>query len=255
MGEYQTLIAFGGLIFSGVVYAAIAALTESLPDNRGARILMAFGCALVAGLVLLFIYGGLIYLGAAGSGLFDVRISNAAFLSALFEKLFKSFGAPVFAFAAVLASLAAAVGLTVGVSCFFSRATKGRLPYKAIVIIICFVGLLISTLRINAITRCAVQVLIFLLPAASILVFLNVFRCPIIVNRGTFLGAVYSALAVSFLDMLPVLGIKGGIGAYMTSAIDALPFSVPGFTWVAPAMACGVFGTLCYGFFKAKKKS
>jgi LIVCS family branched-chain amino acid:cation transporter len=247
---YRTLDAFAGLIFSGVIFAAAAALQ---PDNYRARILMVYGGAVLAGFGLLFINGGLIYLGATGASFFDVRISNAALLTALVEKLFENFGPPALALAAIFACLSTAVGLTAGASLFFSRVTKDRLSYKAAVVITCALSLLTSTLGDDVMMRYAVQILTFIYPAAIVLILLNVFRCPIIINKGTFLGAVYSTLIVSFLEALPAMGIREGIGAYMTSLIYALPLAVHGLAWVTPVIVCGSLGTICYVFRKVKQ--
>jgi len=246
MDGYRTMDAFAGLIFSGAIFAAIAAFSANQPNSR-AQIIMACGATVVAGLGFLFICGGLIYLGAAGSGMFDVNIGDAAILAGLFGAIFKWFGPFALACAAILASLATVVGLTAGASSFFSRVTKEKLPYKTGVVIICAASLLASILGDDATMRYAVQILTLLYPAAIVLIGFNVIRCCII-NRGTFLGGVYAALIVSFLEAFPAV-----VGPYITSTIRVLPFFIHGLAWITPAIICGILGTIFYYFFgKAK---
>ncbi|MDR3264769.1 MAG: branched-chain amino acid transport system II carrier protein [Synergistaceae bacterium] len=234
---YQTLDVFGGLVFSGAVFAALVA---HRPDDRRAQMKMACGCTLVAGVSLLFIYGGLLYLGATGTDFFSEDMGRPALLLALIGRLFDRFGPQSLAFATIFACLTTAIGLTAGAAYFFDRVSKGGLPYRANVVVICVVSLLISMLGVDMIVSCAAPVLIFIYPAAIVLVLLNVFRSSFF-NRGTFLGAVYSTLLVGFLEMLPVLGIHDET---MLTAFSVLPFASHGFAWTVPAVVCGVLGTI-----------
>ena len=229
MDGYRTMDLFAGLIFSGAIFAAF---TAHQPDSRLMRAVIACGSTLVALLALLFINGGLIYLGATGSGVFDVSIGDGAVLAGIF-------GMPVvLAFVAVLACLSTAVGLTVGTSLFFSRVTKDKLPYKTCVAVVCAASVLTSVLGDDVTMRHALWLLTLIYPAAIVLAALNVLRCPLI-NRGTFLGGVYSALVVSFLNMM-------FLGGHITLRVDALPFFVHGLAWITPAIACAVLGTPIY---------
>ena len=246
IGGYRTMDVYGGLVFSGAIIAAVAARQL---DTQRTRIVITYGCAAVAGLGLVFIYGGLIYLGATGSSLFGAPMGNTVLLTGLIDALFKGFGPYGLAFTMILACLSAAVGLTAGASHFFSNVTKGKLSYKACVAVICAASLLLSAMEIDAITHCAAQLLVFIYPAAVVLVLLNVFRCRIIINRGTFIGAVYGALAVGFLEMLPE-----NFMPHVSSALRLLPFYVDGFAWAVPAIACGIFGTLCCALLRLYKK-
>jgi LIVCS family branched-chain amino acid:cation transporter len=235
---YQTLDVFCALVVSGAMIAAIAALQ---PDNRRAQVMMASGSALVAALGLLFIYGGLIYIGATGSDLFGIEMGNSAILIGLINALFRGHGSLILACAAIFACITTAIGLAAGASYFFSRVTKGKLSYKASVIIICVVSLLFSTLGVDAIIRYAEPILVFIYPTTIALVLLNVFRCRIM-NRGTFFGVTYGTLAVGFVEMFPAMGLREE--GYVVSAIEALPLFEYGLVWIVPAIVCGVLGTI-----------
>jgi LIVCS family branched-chain amino acid:cation transporter len=184
----------------------------------------------------------LLYLGSTGTAIFSPNTPHTALLIGFIDKLFGSLGHQALAFAAVFACLTTAIGLTAGASNFFRRLTRGRLPYKFNVVVICAVSLLISTLGVDAIVRYAAPVLICIYPTSIVLVLLNVFRCPLI-NKGTFLGAAYSTLLVGFFEMLPALGFPID---RTFSVFEILPFATHGFAWTAPAVAFGVLGTLLY---------
>jgi len=237
MDGYRTMSIFAVLIFSGAVFAALGAME---PGSRLARGLMSCGAILVALLTIFFICGGLIYLGAAGSGLLTIGMGEAAILSALVNSRF------VLVLAVLLACLSAVSGLTAGASLFFSRATGDKLPYKTGTAVICALSLLVAALGSDVITRYVTQVLTVMYPAVIVLAALNVIRCPLI-NRGTFLGGVYCALVVSFLDMMFLMG-------HTTISVEALPFFVHGLAWLAPSAACALLGTIVYYFVGKKGK-
>jgi len=232
---YRTMDIFAGLVFSGTVFAAFAAYQ---PDSRLTRGAMMFGSTLVALLALLFINGGLIYLGATGSGVFNVSAGDTALLANLFGM------PPVLALVAILACLATLAGLTAGASLFFSSVTKEKLSYKSCVVVLCAASVLASTLGDDVTMRWAVWLLSLLYPAVIVLVSLNIIRCPLI-NKGTFWGGVYGALIVSFLDMM-------FLGGHITFGVHALPFFVHGLAWITPAIVCAVLGTLLYYVFRRK---
>jgi len=237
MDGYRTMDIFAGLVFSGAVFAALAAYR---PDSRSARAAMACGGTLIALFAMLFINVGLIYLGATGASRLDAAIGDAA----VFTELFSAFGAPVFpAFVAIIACLAAMAGLTAGASHFFASVTKGGLSYMACVAMICTASIITATLD-DVMLRHALQVLTVLYPAVIVLVSLNVLRCRLI-NKGTFIGGVYSAILVGFLDMMFIKG-------YITFSTGALPFFVHGLAWITPAITCAVLGTVLYYFLGGK---
>ncbi|MCL2011033.1 MAG: branched-chain amino acid transport system II carrier protein [Synergistaceae bacterium] len=243
---YQTMDVFGGLVVAGAI---IATISELQPDDRRAQAAVAYSCGALAGLGLLLVYGGLIYIGATGSGIFEAHMDNVDLLVVLVEGLYQDYGALALACVAFFACLTTAIGLGAGASYFFSRATQGKLSYRNCVIAVCVVSVLISAMGVDTIIHYTEPILIFIYPSAIVLVLLNVFRCRWM-NRGTFIGATYCTLVVGFVDMLAVPGETEGIAAYMMSVIEVLPFSALGLAWVVPAVVGGILGTLRYGFGK-----
>jgi LIVCS family branched-chain amino acid:cation transporter len=237
---YQTLDVFGGLVFSGAVFAAIVAIE---PDYK-TQLKMAYGCAFTAGMGLFVIYGGLIYLGATatGMGIFDLEMGNAHLLIGIINELFRGIGPMALALAAIFACLTTAISLTAGASHFFNRMTNGKLPYKLNVSIICIGSLLISTIGLDAIIKFAVPILVFIYPTAIVMVLLTVFRSRVM-NRGTFIGAGYVTLIVGFFDMLTTVGLEA---EYVQLVFGMFPLAEHGFAWLVPAVICGTLGTLYF---------
>lgn len=237
---YQTLDVFGGLVFSGAIFATIKSY---VPDDRKTQIRMALGCTLIAGLGLFFVYGGLLHLGSTGTGQFAADMERPALLVGLINKLLGHIGPQSLACATIFACLTTAIGLTTGASYFFDRVTKGRLPYKINAVFICVASLFLSLGGVDKIIGYTVPILTFIYPATIVLVLLTVFRCRFI-NRGTFRGAVYVTLLIGLLQVLPTVGVH--IPA-VTNLLNDLPLASDGFAWVTPAVLFGVLGTLfCY---------
>ncbi len=237
LNGYQTLDVFGGLVFSGAIFAAIKSY---VPDDRKTQIKMALGCTLIAGLGLFFVYGGLLHLGATGTGQFAPDMDRPALLVGLINRLLGHIGPQSLACATIFACLTTAIGLTTGASYFFSRVTKGRLPYKFNAIFISVASLFLSLGGVDAIINYTVPILTFIYPATIVLVLLTVFRCRC-VNRGTYRGAVYITLLIGLLQVLPTLGVH--IPA-TTAFLNNLPLAADGFAWVTPAVLFGIIGTL-----------
>ena len=236
VGAYQTLDAIGAIAFSGAIMIAIRAdgFTEIKSQRR-----VALSCALVAGLGLFFIYGGLCYIGATGSGKYPADMDTTQLLLNLINDLMGHTGMQVLAVAVAFACLTTAIGSAAGFGSFFERLTGGKLPYRAGVAAICVVGILISTLSVQQIVDMATPVLLTLYPVVIVLILLGFVKG--LVRRGAggmYAGAVYATLLVSFLE---TLGSYAGIGA-LSSAVAALPLAGWGFAWLVPAVVCGGAG-------------
>ena len=236
---YQTLDVFGGLVMSGVIIAVIATLKLS---GRAAEMKMVCVTAAVAGLGLLIIYGGLIYIAASGVDVLAGK-EGSTLPIAIINALFAGRGSAVFGILTILACLTTAIGMATGTASFFSRATKEKLKYKTAVILICVMSGLFSILGVDAIIHYAEPVLLLVYPTTIALVLLNVLPCRAY-NRGTFIGVAYSTLLVGLFEAFPLMGIADGISAWMRSVTGGLWLSDYGLAWLLPALVCGVVGTL-----------
>lgn len=236
IGAYQTLDAIGAIAFSGAIMGTI--IGKGYTDKKSQR-KMALQCAVVAGIGLLFIYGGLCYVGATGSGKYPADMDTTQLLLCLIDDLMGHTGMQILAVAVGFACLTTAIGSTAGFGSFFDRLTNGKIPYKVGVAVICIAGVLISTLSVDQIVNMALPVLLTLYPVVIALILLGLFKQAVPNGRtGMYAGFVYATFIVSFLETVgSYLGLEG-----LSVAIGKLPLAGYGFAWLIPAVVCGVIG-------------
>lgn len=236
---YQTLDALGAMGFSGAIMAAI--IGKGYTDIKAQK-RIALGCAGVAALGLLIIYGGLLYIGATGTSMFPADIEKTALLKGLVQKLLGNVGTTILAFAVIFACLTTAIGASAGAACFFERISDKRIPYKTSIIVMAAIGVLISTLKVEQIVNMAVPILLIVYPVVIVLVLLGIIKEKLPKYRkGIYRGAVYATLAVSVTEVLPMMGIKIEV---LTKLVSSLPFANLGFSWLTPAVLCAILGWL-----------
>lgn len=238
IGAYQTLDAIGAIAFSGAIMATI--IEKGYCDRKSQR-KMALSCAIVAGIGLLFIYGGLCYVGATGSGKYPADMDTTELLLNLINDLMGHTGMQILAVAVAFACLTTAIGSAAGFGSFFDRLTNGKVPYKVNVVIICVAGILISILSVSQIVNMALPVLLTLYPVVISLILLGFVKSAVKTGRtGLYAGAVYATFAVSFLETLAsYCGLTG-----LSAVIGSLPLAGYGFAWLIPAIVCGAAGWL-----------
>lgn len=110
IGAYQTLDAIGAIAFSGAIMATI--IGKGYTDKKSQR-KVALQCAIVAGIGLLFIYGGLCYVGATGSGKYPADMDTTQLLLNLINDLMGHTGMQILAIAVAFACLTTAIGASV----------------------------------------------------------------------------------------------------------------------------------------------
>ncbi|MCQ1530666.1 branched-chain amino acid transport system II carrier protein, partial [Lutispora saccharofermentans] len=238
---YQTLDAIGALAFSGAIISAIEG--KEYADIKERR-KIAFSCAMVAGLGLLIIYGGLLYIGATGTDLFPADVEKTALLTGLVNKLLGNTGTTILSLAVTFACLTTAIGAMAGAAGFFERVTNHRIKYKKIVIISAIIGVIISSLKVEQIANLAGPLLSIIYPVLIVLIIFGMFNQFLPkTKKGLYAGAVYTTLIISILETLPAFGIKiGTVG----NLIAKLPLASIGFSWIIPAIIGGFAGWLLY---------
>lgn len=236
IGAYQTLDAIGAIAFSGAIMATI--IGKGYTDKKSQR-KVALQCAIVAGIGLLFIYGGLCYVGATGSGKYPADMDTTQLLLNLINDLMGHTGMQILAIAVAFACLTTAIGATAGFGSFFDRLTNGKISYKVGVTVICIAGVLISTLSVSQIVDLALPVLLTLYPVVIALILLGLVKSLVPNGRtGMYAGFVYATFIVSFLE---TVSSRAGL-AGLSAMIAKFPLAGYGFAWLIPAVVCGIIG-------------
>lgn len=239
IGAYQTGDVFTGLLCASVFIAGIVG--KGYTKTNDMRKIVING-TVIAGVGLLVVYGGLLYLGAAGSGLFPKDIESTALLTGLIERLLGNYGTFALAIAVSLACLTTAIGITASIADFLSKLTNHRVNYRTWVILVYISGVAVGLLGVENIINYALPLFLGLYPVSILLVFLGVFR-KFIPNAGAYKGSVMITLVISLFETLNAFGIEVNVANEM---IAKLPLSANGFAWLLPAIIGFVSGALIH---------
>ncbi|MBY0123428.1 branched-chain amino acid transport system II carrier protein [Bacillus sp. S/N-304-OC-R1] len=245
ISAYQT-----GDVVTGIFCAPIfiAAILSYGYKGKGMRKIALTG-TVIAGLGLLIVYGGLLYIGASGSGMFPKDIDSTTLVSEIVNTLLGSGGAIALSIAIALACLTSAIGVIAVIAEFLNDLTKNKFSYRAWVLVVCLAGIGIGSLGVEKIINYALPIFLALYPVAIVLVFLGLFR-KVIPNPGSYRGAILLTFIVSVLETLGVIGVN--IPA-VQRFISILPFSANGFSWLVPAIIGFIAGSIIYKFTSAKE--
>ncbi|MEH7342659.1 branched-chain amino acid transport system II carrier protein [Bacillus sp. JJ1532] len=245
ISAYQT-----GDVVTGIFCAPIfiAAILSYGYKGKGMRKIAITG-TLIAGAGLLIVYGGLLYIGASGSGMFPNDMDSTALVSELVNHLLGSSGAVALSIAIALACLTSAIGVIAVIAEFLNDLTKNKFGYRVWALVVCLTGIAIGTMGVEKIINYTLPIFLALYPVAIVLVFLGLFR-KVIPNPGSYRGAILLTFIVSVLETLGAIGIH--ISA-VQSFISMLPLSANGFSWLVPAIIGFILGTFIYKTISVKK--
>lgn len=238
LSAYQT-----GDVVTGIFCAPIflAAITAYGYKGRAAK-KVAFSGVAIAGIGLFVIYGGLLYLGASGSGSFAQDIGDTALVSELIERILGNAGSALLAVAIALACLTSAIGVIVVIAQFLTDLTHNKIGYKVWAAVVCIVGILIGSLGVTSIVTYAMPIFTALYPVAIVLVLLGTFA-KWIPNGGSYRGAILFTAVVSVFETIGNLGLKV---PFLFDGIQQLPLAADGFSWVIPAIVGFIVGTFLF---------
>lgn len=232
---YQTMDALASVIFTTIVVASVTALgyKEGKPMlNVTAK------SAILAAVLLLIVYGGLTYIGATGSGIYEPTVDRTFLIIDLVQRLLGSAGSIVLGLAISLACLSTSIGLVSSTGDFFSNLTKGKLSYRLVCIITVFVSFWLSILGVEAIINFAGPVLAIVYPPVIVLIVLNLLG-PSMQKTWIYRAAVIGALVVSAIEIL-----TGTFSLPIAGIVEKLPLHDQGFGWITGTILFLIIGAV-----------
>lgn len=229
---YQTMDALG---IGGVAALIMSSFFNKGYVNKKENASLTLKASLVAGCGLILVYGGLTYLGATVSTIYDQSISQTALLINITHSLLGSTGTLLLGIVVAFACLTTAIGLTSVTAKYFEDISNKKIKYEHIVTLICIFSAVVSNLGVDKIISIAVPILTVLYPVSIVLVLMSYFK-NILTKSSTFKGAAYATLIISILTVLDTLGLN-------LNFVNSLPFAELGFNWVLPAIIGGILGT------------
>ena len=238
---YQTLDVLAAVIFAGII---ISTAVEKGFTSINQRVKATILAGLIAIAALLFIYGGLLYLGAISGYPVDDNLSRTSLLLYISQSIFGVKGAYVVSLAMSLACLTTAIALTSATASFFQEFTNGKMSYKFNVILCCLVSGFFSIMSVDEIIAYAINILLFIYPIVFSLIILVVFFSRKVKNKKPYLAGIIAAAIISFIGILENLGYGAH---FFTQLKNTIPLSAYSLEWLIPSLVTFIITALiCY---------
>ncbi|WP_302295234.1 branched-chain amino acid transport system II carrier protein [Pyramidobacter piscolens] len=232
---YQTMDALASMAFASIIMADIMGHGHG---NTKEGLSMAVKVALVSMLGFLFVYGGLVYLGASGGESFaNTKDGHTAITVRLVDAIAGDTGRYALASAMTFACLTTAIGLTTAVAGYFEKLLNKKLSYRVLVWIIVIASAVLSVYGVRQIISLSVPVLYALYPVAIVLILLNLVDGGI--DSAVYRGAVVGAFLIGILYGLQHVSTVADQAKNMLAAI---PLGQEGFAWIFTSALGGIAG-------------
>lgn len=200
----------------------------------------------IAGIGLFVIYGGLMYLGSSGSGMYPADMENTALVVQLINAILGQSGGILMAIAIGLGCLTSAIGVIAVLANYLNDLTKNKIGYRLWAFIICIVASYMGTSGVTSIINYAAPIFNIIYPVIIVLVLLGTFN-HFVPNDGAFRCTVYVTQAVSLIETFGNLGYKVPV---LYDIVVSMPFTSQGMAWIIPAIVGFIVGWIIFNLRK-----
>jgi len=232
---YQTLDVLASVIFAGIIISAVKA--KGYNDIKSKTQITVISGALSA-LCLLFVYGGLIYLGST-SGVTDTEMKRSELLIVISTNILGHYGLIAIGLCMAFACLTTAISLTSAVGSFFSELVNNKIGYTAVVIICTIISFGLSIKGVDDIINFAYPPLAFIYPIVITLVLYIVLFGKIIKAKAPYIGAIVASTVIGTLQLLKLLKL---ISPETIEFLNVIPFFQYDLGWIVPSIIGFVVG-------------
>ncbi len=236
MEGYQTLDVLAAVIFAGIIITAANDKGYHSPAERSKIVIYS---GLLAALCLLFIYGGLVYLGAHSGYTYNADIKRAQLLLHISNSLLGDYGTLAIALSIALACLTTAIALTCAMGTFFSKLSGGRLGYRTIVILCCVISAALAVTGVEKIITYAAPFLGFIYPIVITLVIYIVIFGNYVNSRSAYIGAIAGTTLIAFFGLLTDFGYPV---TAVNQMIEQIPLAAFNLNWLIPSIIGFIIG-------------
>lgn len=227
---YQTLDVLASVIFAGIIISAAKQKGFTTPKSK-------FSITLQAGLIsmfgLLFIYGGLIFLGAHSGVTGSENLSRTELLLHISGSILGTNGSYIISVAVAFACLTTAIALVSAMGSFLEELTRGHLKYKVGVLITCLISGILSVRSVDEIIEYAVVILGFVYPITFTLIIILLLFGKRVFSKKPYMWSLGVSGVVSLLGVLEYFGL---FSTWTSKIRGVLPFSEYQLDWVLPAL-------------------
>ena len=229
---YQTMDVLAALCFSIIIVES--ARKKGYEGRKECSRAMMGACGISA-VLLLFVYGGLTFLGATTIDVYPEVTDNAKLLSMIIQDLLGFGGMVLLGIIVGLACLTTSIGLTSATASYFETLFKGKVSYKTLVVVVTVFSFAVSNIGLNQIIAIASPILSLLYPVVIILVICSFFKDRLL--RCYLPGA--ACLVAFVITCFDTLHSTFGMNF---SFLEMLPLESMGLGWVLPAVIGGLIG-------------
>ncbi len=226
---YQTMDVLASVIFAGII---ISAARQKGFVNLKERTNIVLKSGLLAMGCLLFIYGGLIYLGATTDYQFTETSSRTQLLLHISTSVIGEYGTLAISVSMALACLTTAIALTCAVGTFFAELTNNKFGYAEAVISCTLVSALFSINSVDDIINYAGSILGFVYPITFALVIYVVLFGNKITQK---LPYVVALLITTFISAFRVLAHFNIATTEINYYKEFIPLGSHNLEWVIPS--------------------
>lgn len=255
---YNTMDAMASILFAGIIISAIYGKGYKKGKVANAT---AAKSAVVAGILLFIIYGGLAYLGATtGTKFYDGfsagKLDQAAFLIEIVKELMGYAGIVIIGVVVLMACLTTSIGLTTTAGNYFQDLSGGKLKYEVVAVVVCIFSAFVSNIGLARIIGFAVPILVLIYPIIIFIMLVaflqNVVRSQNAYKLGGLVAFIVSVLTLLADGLLTQFWFNGAEWAQIFTVpgldfIHKLPLNEYGLNWIVPTIVAFAIGALIPG--------
>ena len=205
-------------------------------------------CGILVGLVsvasLGTIYVMLTYIGATGGAYYDLSTPQTTLLSGLIGQTLGVVGMGCMGLAVGLACLTTAVGIGTTGAIVVNEVSKGRIPYRVWIVVVCVVGAVFGSFGVQSIIDYVTPIFLIMYPICIVFTVLGLLD-KWIPNDGVYKGGIIVSGVVSVGDA--ILSVAPDFTA-LRNVMGFIPLFEQGFSWLVPTIiGMIVGGIICRG--------
>lgn len=233
---YQTMDVLASIFFAGILINAARnkGYVSEVDKNK-----IVIGAGYVAMILMLLVYGGLIYVGSHFS-LESENFTKTELLLNIASQLFGSNGIYLVSLAMIIACLTTSVALTASFGYFFARITNNKLGYHEGVITCTIISIVLSISSVDQMLEYASGTLTFIYPIVLVMILFVLLFGKYVISRTPYLVAVVTATVFSLIGLLglPKYGYSD-----MAAIKQSLPLSTHNLEWLLPSLLAFLIST------------
>ncbi|MEC4114365.1 branched-chain amino acid transport system II carrier protein [Myroides pelagicus] len=191
---YQTMDVLASVIYAGIIISAVKSRGYTQLEEKTKVTFMAGSVAIF---FLLFIYGGLVYLGATSDYPLDEELKRTELLLYISNSVLGGNGTIALALCIALACLTTAIALVCATGTFFSQLTKGRLSYRFVVVVTCVSSAYLAVKGVDDIIDYAGPFLGVIYPITLTLILYMVVFGKYVKRKAPFVGAIITTTLIT----------------------------------------------------------